>query len=252
MTSRIRHPRSGYVASTVTILGLSCLQLAAAGSWPLAKLLSHHEHVLNEAPVSGGYIIGLQVINTNSSHVDSLTWLSRLFVPLRPHERRDLCLQVSRRDGSYVGTFQYQLPPTVTKTYAELDIAAAAKSKYHHYYHNVSPIGLATVASVGLCSADNTALIPVFWNSPPVKSVARTLVVAVQSGGSNATLYWGGKAKSHGGLACHGINQPGVARFDSLCERQVTGEIIKHKTLVQLETCSFGDCGIVQDTEVER
>ncbi len=237
------------IATLVSIAGMSCLHSAAAASWPQAQLLSHAERVLQQAPVSGGYIRGLQIINEDQSHAESPVALNRLFVPLQPHDMQDLCLQVSSRDGLYLATYQYRLPPTTISTYAEIDIAAT--SQHQEYYHRASPRDLAVVAYSGSCNADDTPLIPVFWNSPPVEAAPRTLVVAVQSGDRDATLYWGGKDKSHAGWSCHAIGEQGVARFDSLCEQQLTGPVVSHDTLVQVEACSFGDCGIVQSAHIE-
>jgi hypothetical protein len=211
--------------------------------WPLADPVAPPKEVLRDhVPVSGGYIRGVEVINSDEKSAQSPQDLLRLYVHLRKSLPGDLCVQVSTRDGRYSYIRQYHLPVAERETYALINL----QSQYPQIYRHVSPRDLAVVARTGVCPADDGFLVPLFWNSPPVETSSRTLVITVQTGDRDATLYLGGKAAHGARVACAGISEDNVAEFDALCEQALTPDSHVPQLPIDIEACAFGECSIVQ------
>jgi hypothetical protein len=222
----------------------ACQPVMAQVSWPQATPVKPPTEVLRpQSPVSGEYIRGAGIINSAEKLAEAPADLARVYVRLRRARPLDVCVRISSRDGGYLSSQQYRLPQTERDTYAQIDIAS--QTRHPERYRRVSPRDFAVLARAGACPADGGAFMVVFWNSPPLDTAPRTLVLAVQSGDRDATLYPGGKAAGRAGLACAPIDEKNVGAFDTLC-RQTTTQPGEPELPIEVETCQFQDCNIVK------
>jgi hypothetical protein len=216
-----------------------------AADWPLATLVKPPSEVFHErAPVSAGYIRGVEIINADEKSAEKRQDLKSLYVRLRKSRPLDLCVQLVTRDGRYTAIHQYRLPETTQESYAQINVAG--QSRYPEVYRQVSPRDFAVVARSGVCPADGGPVIPVFWNSPPLETAPRTLVIAVQTGDREATLYLGGKTAHQPGLPCAEVADEHVAAFDALCMHAAGSDSNMLELPIDVETCEFHECDILQ------
>jgi hypothetical protein len=222
-----------------TMLAAVACSHARATDWPVATMVRQNEVVRSQAPVSGGYIRGLEYIDDSSA-----TDVKRLFVRLRDATTTTLCLDIYRRDGSYGAAYVYTLPGTMVGGYAEIPI----QTKFPEFYTRVTSHDLAAVARIardGLCPAEQGPIVPVFWNKVSEQGSASHLVVAIQTGDRDATLHVGGKSSAiKKKIPCELAPEAHVASFDSLCEMSELPN--GHDLELDIEACAFGECGIIQ------
>jgi hypothetical protein len=164
---------------------------------------------------------------------------------LRTSSPSNVCVDISRRDGSYGATNEYELPAhTAGDGYTQIPI----ETKHPEFYKDVTTRDLAIVARAGHCPAEEGYVVPVFWNHTPSGGTSPPLVIAVQSGDRDTLLYVGGKSSKVTPISCHSAQERHVASFDTLCQTSPlpTGATV----LIELEACAFGECDIIQKVHV--
>jgi hypothetical protein len=220
---------------------------APAAQWPQAVLKNSQERVSEQAPVSGSYIRGVGVIDgfSDKSTEPSRQDVNVLYVHVPNGTDRQLCVDIARRDGSYTATNQYELPDDLGDGFAQISIAA--QTKHPQLYKKVTARDFAIVAHTGACPAQGGELVPVFWNSLPTIGSHHALTLAVQAGDRDAALYVGGKG-SNVKIQCSAVVEDNVARFDRLCV--IPDAATAANKVLEVEACSFGECGIIQKVTI--